>query len=102
MNLSEVYKIVNVSAMSDQRVLRLVDLNLTPENMTNFEEMINNERAKYTSRVHNHTHFYVEFLTRSNFRYNNHTYSSQNVNKMIYFTFDDIKKEWKIRSTGRH
>ena len=83
--------------------LKLVDLHLTPENMINFEEFLNNERKKYNSRLHKDNQFYIDFLSRTTFTRNNgHFFSSSNVNKMIYFTFDDIKKEWRIRGTGRH
>jgi hypothetical protein len=67
---------------------------LIPENMTKFEEMIKimNERDKLRECI------YVEYRYSDNI----YIYSSQNVDKLIYFTFNDRTQEWYTTSTGRH
>jgi hypothetical protein len=74
----------------------------SPENMTKFEEMLNNERDKYTSRIFHENQYYIEILKCSKYTYNDHTFTFTQINKMIYFTYKDINQEWKIRNRGRH
>ena len=80
----------------------------TPENITEnirkLEELLDHERRKYMYRVRNDNQFYIQKLQRSNYTfssyYNNFTFDQ--IDKLIYFTFDIMKQEWKINNTERH
>jgi hypothetical protein len=76
----------------------------TPENIRKIEELLQNERRKYMCRVRNDNQYYIQKLQLANYMfssyYNNFTFDK--IDKLIYFTFDIIKQEWKIKNTERH
>lgn len=76
----------------------------TPENIIKIETILNDERNKYMSRVRKDNDFYIQKLKIANYTYSDsyYTFTFNQIDKLIYFIFDDMKKEWKIKYTERH
>jgi hypothetical protein len=73
------------------------------ENVKKIETMLNNARENWNSRIYKDNQFYIEKLKLSNYTYySNNVYTFRGINKHVIFTFDNIKKEWKIQNSELH
>lgn len=107
MNRKNAYVIENAYEIYLKRVDELkpkVCLHLTPVLIQQLEEMLDIERQKVTSQLHESNQFYIEFVKRSNYTYNDisRIFTYKKVNKMLGFLFDDKKQEWRVQLSGRH